>query len=140
MFNVFARIKGLYLLSKFKRLKQVVSILLLASFITVNFSKVIIWTEYQLNKTEITQKYCVNKDKPNMHCCGKCHLKKQLALDEEKQKSPAMPDVKNDIQLFGTNTIISIHHIDGASSELNSLYSDGVLIGVHSSVFRPPLV
>ena len=37
---------------------------------------------YQLNTQSITEKYCVNKDKPQLHCNGKCHLKKQLDKTE----------------------------------------------------------
>jgi len=33
---------------------------------------------YEVNKQVITEKYCVNKDKVQLHCNGKCHLKKQL--------------------------------------------------------------
>ena len=35
----------------------------------------------------IIAKYCVNKDKPEMHCNGKCHLMKQLAIDAPKKES-----------------------------------------------------
>ncbi|HTM66007.1 MAG TPA: hypothetical protein VL093_06795 [Flavipsychrobacter sp.] len=33
---------------------------------------------YVMNEQTIADKYCVNKDKPQLHCNGKCHLKKQL--------------------------------------------------------------
>jgi hypothetical protein len=71
----------------------------LFAFVTVNFSKVFIWVNFEINQAELAQKYCINKDKPNMHCCGKCLLKKKMAEDDAKQQSPAMPDIKNDIQL-----------------------------------------
>ncbi|HTA28622.1 MAG TPA: hypothetical protein VK809_12590 [Bacteroidia bacterium] len=80
-------------------MKSVLSILVLFSFLVVNMSKSIILINYQLNKVEITAKYCVNKDKPEMHCCGKCLLKKKLAEQEEQQSFPAFPDIKTDIQL-----------------------------------------
>ena len=59
---------------------------------------------YEINKKEITEKYCINKDKPQMHCCGKCLLKRKLAEQEEQQKFPAFPDIKTDIQLYCTET------------------------------------
>lgn len=34
--------------------------------------------DYQVHKERITELFCVNKDKPNLHCNGKCHLAKQL--------------------------------------------------------------
>lgn len=33
---------------------------------------------YELNIDYIIKNYCVNKDKPEMHCNGKCYLNKQL--------------------------------------------------------------
>lgn len=121
-------------------LKRVTAIFLLFAFITVNFSKVIIWVHYELYKTEITQKYCVNKDKPQMHCCGKCLLKKKLAEDEEKQKSPAMPDIKNDMQLYNSSYCITINHKSNGFCVIKSPYGGFGSYGAHNSVFHPPQV
>lgn len=34
---------------------------------------------FELNIDSIIQKYCVNKDKPEFQCNGKCHLANQLS-------------------------------------------------------------
>jgi len=34
--------------------------------------------EYEINKKYIAEVLCKNKDRPEMHCNGKCYLKKQL--------------------------------------------------------------
>ncbi len=47
------------------------------------FVKVGIVVYYELNKEYITEQYCVNKDKPEMDCCGKCYLSKQLNKADE---------------------------------------------------------
>lgn len=39
---------------------------------------------YHINKKSITEKYCENRDKPQMHCNGHCYLAKQLKQAEEK--------------------------------------------------------
>lgn len=39
---------------------------------------------FKLNQEEIIAKYCVNKDRPEMHCNGQCHLNKEL----KKVKTP----------------------------------------------------
>jgi len=44
---------------------------------------------YQTHINEIVEKYCVNKEKPQLQCNGKCHLAKQIsfsAADEETQQ------------------------------------------------------
>jgi hypothetical protein len=118
--------------------KRLISLILLFSFITVNFSKLIILIHYQLNKTEITEKYCENKDKPTMHCCGKCHLKKALAQDDANQKSPAVPDIKNDIQLFGSPITIHIYNNTDKAIQIITPYIEGYAFNAYSNVFHPP--
>ena len=51
--------------------------------------------DYQLNKARITELYCVNKARPQLHCNGKCHLAQQLrkTADAEK-KAPAGASAK----------------------------------------------
>ena len=42
---------------------------------------------YQLNKAKITRLYCINRDKPAMHCEGKCYLQEQLEKAQREQES-----------------------------------------------------
>nr|WP_321223196.1 hypothetical protein [uncultured Psychroserpens sp.] len=39
---------------------------------------------YQLNLDYIIETYCVNKEKPELQCNGKCHLAKQLQVTQTK--------------------------------------------------------
>lgn len=64
---------------------------LAALMLLQTFSREIIVVDYQVHKARITQLFCVNKDKPSLHCNGKCHLAKQLhkASDSESKTSGA---------------------------------------------------
>lgn len=42
---------------------------------------------WKLNQAEITDKFCENKAKLNMHCDGKCYLSKQLKLQESEEQA-----------------------------------------------------
>ena len=42
---------------------------------------------FYVNQGEITRLECVNKDKPNLHCNGKCYLAKKLKMAEEHLQS-----------------------------------------------------
>jgi hypothetical protein len=55
--------------------------------------KPITYFNWKINQEIITQKYCVNKDKPMLHCDGKCYLMKKMnQLDlEEKQERQKFP-------------------------------------------------
>jgi hypothetical protein len=43
---------------------------------------------YSINKVYIIKELCVNKTKPEMHCDGKCYLKKQELQEAENEKLP----------------------------------------------------
>ncbi|MGP8214872.1 MAG: hypothetical protein ACLQQ4_04850 [Bacteroidia bacterium] len=119
-------------------MKRILSIIVLLAFIIVNYSKVFIVVHYELNKKQLTEQFCINKDKPQMHCCAKCLLKKKLAEDDAKKNSPALPDVKNDIQLFGSPLSVQINNSVNEGINMQSSYSQILLPGVQSSVFHPP--
>lgn len=42
--------------------------------------------DYWVNYEYIAKELCENKAKPEMHCDGKCHLKKELAKASEDEK------------------------------------------------------
>ena len=42
--------------------------------------------EYIVNYDYISKVLCINKDKPTLHCNGKCHLMKELAKASENEK------------------------------------------------------
>ena len=43
--------------------------------------------QYHFNNKEFTEKYCVNKDKPELKCNGKCELSKIAKAAEQEQKN-----------------------------------------------------
>lgn len=68
---------------------QISSILVALLFVfTLNFKSILTF-HYFLNQAEITELFCVNKEKPKLKCNGKCHLAKELVkVDTEKSKNP----------------------------------------------------
>jgi hypothetical protein len=58
----------------------------------------VICANYQLNKELITAYFCVNKDKPEMHCDGKCFLSKQL--EKEKSQKDNLMEFRADFNLL----------------------------------------
>ena len=43
--------------------------------------------EFNLNKTYIAKVLCINRDKPQMHCDGKCFLKKEMNRNADQQSN-----------------------------------------------------
>ena len=46
--------------------------------LTVSFSSLFTFTEYEINKDYIISAHCINKDRPELRCNGMCYLRKQL--------------------------------------------------------------
>lgn len=57
---------------------------------------------YHLNKDYIARVLCENRDKPQLHCDGKCYLAKQLKAQQDRQDKETTERVQNTalIQLF----------------------------------------
>ncbi len=57
---------------------------------------------YQVNKDYIARVLCENRDKPQLHCDGKCYLAKQLKAQQDKQDKETTERVQNTpaLQLF----------------------------------------
>jgi hypothetical protein len=43
--------------------------------------------QFRANQSFIAQVLCENKNKPEMHCNGMCHLKKELDRDTQQEKN-----------------------------------------------------
>ena len=43
---------------------------------------------FELNIDYIVETYCINKEKPQLQCNGKCHLADQLNLSDESSENP----------------------------------------------------
>ncbi len=68
-------------------MKAAVVPILILLLLTQTFSKMLIMVEYNLNRDYIAQNLCENKNKPMLHCNGKCQLSKKLAEDEKQNTS-----------------------------------------------------
>lgn len=56
--------------------------------------------EYALNYRYIVTELCENKDKPELDCCGKCYVKKQIATADEPENSTKPIQSSKDRQLI----------------------------------------
>ncbi|MBS7785700.1 hypothetical protein KIH23_00190 [Flavobacterium sp. CYK-55] len=98
--------------------------------------------EYVVNYDYIANVLCVNKEKPKMHCNGKCHLMKELAKAAESEK-PTTPDKKHtNIESFDwffdrplEYSFLNFNQNQGTSYfQYNNLYAHLSVQGI----FHPP--
>lgn len=101
--------------------------------------------DYVTNYDYISKVLCENKDKPKMHCNGKCQLMKELAKASENEK-PISNDKKGSTQvqeiLFFQELMtfkVKAICIQG-DSQLAISYSDFYTFLNSDSYFRPPIL
>ncbi|MDB5139534.1 MAG: hypothetical protein JWR12_1450 [Mucilaginibacter sp.] len=75
--------------------RRFIAYLLIVALVSVNFSRFFIYAGFELNKNYIATKLCENRDKPWLHCNGKCYFIKKIRQAEEKEKNDERQSQKN---------------------------------------------
>ncbi|MBW7869091.1 MAG: hypothetical protein H3C31_12280 [Brumimicrobium sp.] len=88
-------------------MKRIISILLLSVILYYSFFQIGTFFNYVKDIKGYTEQFCVNKDKPTLHCNGKCHLVKELA-QQEKQKENKDLQIMPEINLFVEDSPIEL--------------------------------
>jgi hypothetical protein len=81
-------------------LKSLLAILLVSSLLLQGFGRLCIVVNYQLNQAQITELFCINKNKPDVGCQGKCYLKKQLGQAESQSVPLSSLKALLEVELF----------------------------------------
>jgi hypothetical protein len=79
-------------------LKRFTAFLLIAALLCSGFQWVMVYAGFQLNQKYIATTLCVNRNKPWMHCNGKCYFMRKLKQAQEKEKNEESQAQKNLIQ------------------------------------------
>jgi hypothetical protein len=79
-------------------LNRSISIFLLLAMLGANFSRIFVYAGFELNRSYIAKELCENRNKPELHCNGKCFLKKKLQAAEEKEKKQERENKRNHYQ------------------------------------------
>ena len=83
--------------------RNFIALLLVTLFLVQSFTRTFIYLNYQANKDYISNVLCENKAKKEMHCEGKCHLKKELQKEDKKESTPTgSSKEKFEITLFNS--------------------------------------
>ena len=83
---------------------------------------------YQVNKDYIARVLCENRDKPQLHCDGKCYLAKKLKAQQDKQDKETTDRVQNSpvLSLF-CNDYSEFDFLPPTSPEPGDLLTDYLL-------------
>lgn len=99
--------------------------------------------QYVINYEYISEVLCINKEKPEMHCNGKCHLMQELAKASETEK-PISSDKKtqhSEIEILFIEELPDFNFFQKkeiSSSIANSFYNNLYTSVNCNFVFHPP--
>lgn len=100
----------------------------------------LICIQFVLNKEYIAANLCENKDKPAMHCSGKCHLKKQLNKANETGNTQ---NQKGNSYIISIDCLEDIHthsffYLENFVSTFSTCEDTSLPIVYPGNIFRPP--
>ena len=119
-------------------LNRIVVILLIVSLTASNFSRFFIYAGFELNRKYIAENLCVNKDKPWLHCNGKCYFMRKIKEAQEKEQSTEAQAQKN---LFQEAFFIKPNSIKFHTQLLQVMAVPGNRIDlplICTPIFQPP--
>ncbi len=107
-----------------------------------SMSNSILYAGFRMNQAEIERLYCVNKAKPQKHCHGKCHLKKQLVENNEQKGSPSpLSNLEDSFKLnLYHQTTAFIEQVEDGSTKQKTLVKNQTVLSrlFGTSLFQPP--
>ena len=129
-----------------KNIKSIGAIIMVIMLFMKAMVAPILFLDYELRKDYIIQNFCINKDKPKLHCDGKCYLAKRIAAadkqEESQNTSTSLSKIINleinPIQVvfdFEFDYTFNYKKINNNFVYLHSIYSSTL-----GSVFQPPRV
>ena len=98
------------------------------------------YVEYVLNQDYIAEFLCINKDKPELQCQGKCHLMKEL---EKQEESNPLNSLRISLENYpiGFVNILKIDlpkSFDSSNKNKHSFYEALYRFNYIYSAFQPP--
>ncbi|HTJ13032.1 MAG TPA: hypothetical protein VL547_13435 [Dinghuibacter sp.] len=120
-------------------LQKCTAFFLLLAFAASTFSRAVIVVDFYANQDYIARNLCENRDKPMMHCCGRCLLRKRLANQDKQDKNNPERETNNKEVLFFQET--SRAHFTPVFAVTKAVFhpfDDGAPIDQATGIFHPP--
>jgi hypothetical protein len=75
-----------------------IAVVLIVCTLMSNLAILFVFVGFQMNQRYIATTLCENRDKPWLHCNGRCYLMKKIKAAEDKEKSEERQTQKNLVQ------------------------------------------
>lgn len=120
-------------------INRLIAITLLLALISTNLSRFFVYAEFKANQKYIAAALCENRDKPQMHCNGKCYLMKKLKEAEEKEKKQEEASLKKGGQdAFILNTPFVVSFYEFSPKKKKPVFIPFQLPKISSEILHPP--
>ena len=86
--------------------------LFLVSFLIQTFSSNLLVVNFYANQKYIAANLCLNKNRPEMKCCGKCQLTKKLKQEENKDRQNPERKLENKEEVISSRSFFSTIEIN----------------------------
>ncbi|HLX67058.1 MAG TPA: hypothetical protein VKR41_08675 [Puia sp.] len=122
--------------------RRTAAFLLLLVFFAQAFSRYLVVADYYVNTSAYIES-CINKDRPWMHCNGRCQLCKKLhqqAGGEDKQSAERRSGNNGDEALYSSSSLTdltALHLLSPTDLQYSEL-SAGKPVGMPRTFFHPP--
>ena len=104
------------------------------------FGKVLVLVDYQANKEYILNVLCINRNKPQLQCEGKCQLTKKLKSQHDTDKQANERGQKQEVPLnLYCQSLFSFPFTNFASIATQpTAYTFSYTSVAYQSIFHPP--
>jgi hypothetical protein len=123
-----------------KIISKISIIFISLAVLSPSFSYTLQVFSFYLNREVITQKYCINKSKPALNCCGKCYLKKELDTNTTKDNPTQSSQNKTEsmFNIFQACVYFEYKAIIDNISEINFIYIRSYYYLFIKNIIKPP--
>ncbi|MBW8687376.1 hypothetical protein [Chitinophaga rhizophila] len=123
--------------------KQLITFLLTLIWLSQLSGRYLVMFEFYLNQEFIAKNLCINRDKPQVQCNGKCQLKKQLAKENKREQENPEQRAELKAEIFYpsvTECLVPVAYYTSVPATYNIPTTIGVPIDQASAIFQPPCV
>jgi len=121
-------------------LKRALAILLLLCSVSLSLSQFFVFAGFEMNRSYIVAALCINRDRPQLHCNGKCYLMKKLKQAQEKEQKQENQVQKIQLQEAIVALPFNFKQYAIAAIHLRIPLTTGMPLSQVSSIFHPPQI
>jgi hypothetical protein len=94
-----------------------------------------------VNQSYIAKNLCINREKPMMHCNGKCYLSKKLKQQEKQdQQAPVPKNERIEVVLYFAPSYTALQNVQSQTKNNFFIKDENLISSFHQRVFHPPSV